>query len=248
MKRLIAVACALASLAAIAYVLPADALLKHLMEARLHTHLYSLEVDGSAAFFNDAADRAAALLGQPAGQPEVDADARFSLKPPARCRADLLRDGNSVSAVVFAKGTHRIEGTELTALETGLQQICFLLGSHASTSDETLAQFASDLRAMKIDVAQSSLARFAGQVVFLIGNPAPGNPQLWLYKKSFLPARIRFLGADGSPWDVRFLDYGGPITGDQFPRQIEIVRGDALEVRFSALKADNRARLSDRLF
>ncbi|MHB8879631.1 MAG: hypothetical protein ACYC8T_38570, partial [Myxococcaceae bacterium] len=69
-----------------------------------------------------------------------------------------------------------------------------------------------------------------------------------VYKDSFLPARLRFTEADGVSWDVRFVDYASPATGEWFPRVVEVDRGGAPWLKFTGLTADAKAKLEDRLF
>ena len=245
MKRLASIAVLLAAGVALAYILPPDSILRRAAEARDNQRLTALEVGGSASFFNEAQANAAAAVGASQAGPELQVDARFAMRVPGRCRADLMVEGQSKAAVVVSGGQERDEGHPLPELAVGLDEACALLGARSSTGGEALEALGQHLRARKIDFNQVALGRFAGQVVYVLG--AADGPQLWIYKDNFEPARIRFTDANGN-WDVRFLDYGGPITGEAFPRQIEVVKGDALEVRFSALSADNRPHLAESLF
>jgi hypothetical protein len=244
-KRSIQAAALLAATAAAAYILPPESILRRAAEARDNQRLSALEVGGSASFYNEAQANAAAAVGAPASGPELQTDARFAMRVPGRCRAELLVDAQSKAAVVTSQGQQRSEGHALPELAVGLEEACALLGARSNVGGEALADLGRHLKARKIDWSQVALGRFAGQVVYMLG--AANGPQFWVYKDSFEPARIRFSEA-GASWDVRFLDYGGPITGEAFPRQIEVVKGDALEVRFSALSADTRPHLAETLF
>ena len=129
-----------------------------------------------------------------------------------------------------------------------LAEVCPLLAARSGSDVETRATIDRHLAALKIDTRKTSLARFGGQVAYVLGEPVEGRPQLWVYKESFLPARVRYADAAGTAYDVRFLDYGGPATGESFPRTVEVVRGTELVLKFTALKGDPKAKLDDRLF
>jgi hypothetical protein len=100
---------------------------------------------------------------------------------------------------------------------------------------------------LKIDARKTSLNRLTKHVAYVLGDEAPTAPQLWVYKDSFLPARVRFT-ENQSAWDVRFLDFGAPATGEWFPRVIEVYQGGEPVLRFTALRANAHARVDDALF
>jgi hypothetical protein len=77
---------------------------------------------------------------------------------------------------------------------------------------------------------------------------AEGRSQFWVYKDSFRAARLRYTDSANNAWDIRFLDYTSPATGEWMPRTIEVWRGGQRALRFTALKGDNRATLADKLF
>ena len=81
----------------------------------------------------------------------------------------------------------------------------------------------------------------------MIGAQKPDAPQLWIYKESFQPARVLYSDA-GTRWDVRFRNFGSPVTGEAFPRIVEVARGEDLLLRFTALEANTRAPLADAQF
>ncbi len=82
----------------------------------------------------------------------------------------------------------------------------------------------------------------------MIGKVGEREPQLWVYKDAFLPARLRFLDAQGVLWDLRLLDYTSPATGEWFPRTVELARESEVLMRFTSLKADSKSKLADALF
>ena len=82
----------------------------------------------------------------------------------------------------------------------------------------------------------------------MLGSTKEGASQLWVYKDSFQPARLRWKEKDGTAWDVWLVDYGSPAGGDAFPRVLEVHRNGERQLRFDALRSDPRARMEDTLF
>ena len=97
-----------------------------------------------------------------------------------------------------------------------------------------------------MNLGNSWLARFGGHVAYVVGGAKDTDPQFWVFKDSWLPARIRWTEG-GTRWDVRFVDYNSP-AGDWFPRAVEVSRDGERQVRFTTLSADPRASVPDRLF
>lgn len=244
--RSVGVCAALFATAALAYVLPGGSVLRRMANARNDLHLSTLKVDGTIAFTADALLPAADAVGVPPSGDEVRTDATFSLRLPGRCRLDLLNAGRSRQAVVSAQGRTRVEGANLPWARAALEEVCALVAVRSGGS-EGLDALYRHLRALGIDTHQTSLGRFGGQVVYVIGSQDGTGPSVQVYKDSFMPARIQFM-RDGQKLDVRFLDYGGPITGAWFPRLVEVYRNDALQLRFSSLRADTRTSFPDTLF
>lgn len=245
--RLVAACVCLVATAALAYVLPGSSVLRRMAEARDDLRLTTLRVDGTVAFFDQSQMAAADALGIPPSGAELRTDAVFSFHLPGRCRLDLMNQDQSRAAVVSVHGRTRVEGAQLPPARAALEEACALVALHSASGSQALEDLYRHLRGLGIETGQSSLGRFGGQVVYVLGRQTANAPQLQVYKDSFMPARIRFT-RDGQTWEVRFLDYGGPITGEWFPRLVEVYRGDALELRFSSLKADSHANLSERLF
>lgn len=247
-KRALLGVALLVSLTASAYVLPQGAILRRMVEARSELQLVGLRVEGAATFSGEARAAAASALGLPADRPELTVDATLSLKLPGRCRLEVgTRDGKRV-AMVSNAGRRRAVGPELAALGAALEQVCPLLASRSGSDAEGKAALERHLRALGVEERRSSLGRFGGEVAYVLGNPADGRPQLWVYKDTFRPARVRSTDRAGVAWDVRFVDFQSPTTGEWMPRTIEVWRGNERVLRFAALRADNRATLADSLF
>ena len=232
---------------ALAYVLPGSSILRRMLDAREELHLATLRVEGSVSFQGEAAPVAAGALGLPLEGREVVSDARVLLRLPGRCRLEVVPVEGGKAAVVQRLGKLRVEGREVPALAVALRQVCALLGWGGAESDARAALDAH-LKSLRIDPTTTWLARFGGQVAYVLGERAEGQPQLWVYKDSFLPARVRLAEENGAAWDIRFLDYTSAASGEWFPRLLEVYRGAELQLRFTTLKANARADVPDTLF
>ena len=245
---LVALVGVLGAMGAGAYVLPGGSILRRMMAAREDMTFSSLKADGSLHFYGPGVREAAGPLGLSADRPELEADGSVYLRPPGRCRIEArVREGNTVATVVSG-GRKRVEGTEVPALTEAVQQVCALLAVRAGSVAEGREVVEEHLRALGIEPRTTSLARFGGAVVYVLGAPDEGKPQLWVYKDSFWPARLRHKDAKGVAWDVRFQDYTSSATGEMLPRSIEVWRGSDRVLRFTSLTGDTRTRLADTLF
>nr|WP_242544890.1 hypothetical protein [Corallococcus sp. NCSPR001] len=233
-----------------AYVLPGGSILRRMATAREEKRLSSFRVEGSVIFSATAVAEAGAALNVPTDRPELQGDGVLSVKIPGRCRFDASSPDSSLkSATVQASGKKRVvEGKELPSISVLVTQVCAILAQDAgSVQDTKLAQEAY-LQGLGINTKVTSLARFGGEVAYVLGDPAENKPQFWVYKDAFRPARLRYSDASGAAWDVRFLDYASPATGDWMPRTVEVWKAGQRVVRFTALKADNRSAVPDTLF
>jgi len=233
--------------AALAYVMPSGSILRRLANARDELSLGSLRVDGSATFYGAGARDAAAALGLATDRAEVQVDAVVMLRAPGRCRFELNPLDGSRAASVVSGDKARREGRELSLVEVALARTCAVLATRSDREGDAREVLQTYLREHRVDLSTTSLSRLNGQVAFVMGSPEQGKPQFWAYKDSFMPARIRF-PEGGVAWDVRFLDYGSPATGEAFPRTVEVWREGALVMRFTALKSDAKATFGERTF
>ena len=248
MKRALLGVALLVSLSASAYVLPQGAILRRMVEARSELQLVGLRVEGAAVFSGASRDAAASALGLPGDRPELSADGTLSLKLPGRCRLDVGTPDGKRAGMVMNAGRRKAVGPELAALGAALEQVCPLLAARSGSDAEAKAALERHLRALGVEERRSSLARIGGDVAYVLGNPADGKSQLWVYKDTFRPARVRSTDKAGTAWDVRFIDFGSPTTGEWMPRTIEVWRGTERVLRFTALKGDSRAALAESLF
>jgi hypothetical protein len=215
--------------------------------AREELNLSAIRVDGTAVFFGAAAKEAASAMGQPPDRAEVQVDGAVMIKIPNRCRFELNPIEGSKAASVLSDAKPRREGREIPPIDMAIEAVCEILGARTGDDGQMREQVTQYLKQNKVDTSTTSLARFAGQVAYVLGNPEAGRAQFWVYKDSFLPARLLVEDA-GVKWDVRFIDFGSAVTGEAFPRMVEVHRNGELALRFTALKSDSRATLADKLF
>lgn len=248
-RRIVAAVACLVSSAALAFVMPSFSILRHMTNARDDLALYAVRVDGLASFHGSAVREAGAALGLPSDRPELLSDGSFAMKLPGRCRLELTPLEGTRAASVESYGKRRTEGTPLAVAQNALTAVCSLLAVRSSSDGEARSQVERFLEQMKVDrAAKTWLARFGGDVAYVIGARDDTKPQLWVFKDTFLPARMRWSDEQGTAWDVRFYDYTSPATGEWFPRLLEVHRGGELVLRFTSLKADTKGSLADKLF
>lgn len=233
---------------ALAYVLPGHAVIRRSVDARGEAGFSNLRVAGTFTF--DHASQKA-LVEHLALVPEgglAKVDGTMTLQSPLRCRVDAgatdLGDPRRLSAVTSA-GKRSASGPASLALANGLEQACAMIamrGNNARASLETR------LRQLGVNTGRTSLARFGGQVAFVVGDEGEGAAQYWVYKDSFQPARMRWVAKDGSRWDVRLVDWGSAAAGNAFPRVMEVFLNGQRQVRFDALSSTTPAKLDAALF
>jgi hypothetical protein len=247
-RRLVLLGGVLTALTAGAYVLPGGSILRRMTDTRDDQPLSALRVEGSYVFSGPAVREAMPALGLSTERSELVVDGLIQLKFPQRCRFDLaVPDGNKL-AVVQVGGRRRVEGPELAVLSTAIGQLCPLLAVRSTSEGEARELVEQHLQGLGINTRTTSLARFSGEVAYVLGEPEEGKPQFWVYKDNFRPARVRWTDKAGTAWDVRFIDYASAATGELMPRGIEVWRGGERAVRFTAIKSDTRASIPDKLF
>ncbi len=230
-----------------AYILPTTSVLRRMIEQRDAMEVSSLRVDGTLTFFGAARRDAARAFRLASAGSDASSEAAMMLKTPGRCRIEVWTPDGSRVAAVFSHRRARFEGTEIVALGAVVEQVCAILGGRSGSETEGRAALERHLDRLKVDSRRPSLARVGGQIAYVMGGPSDAQPSFWVYKDSFLPARLRWIDADQAVWDLRLADYSSPLTGELFPRVVELSRNGELAIRFNALKV-NQAVLPDKLF
>ncbi len=240
-----------AALPALAYVLPVPAILKRMGERRAALELTSLEVTGTLVADGEAAERLAGVLGQRAAGPTTSVPARLAVKVPGRCRLELAPPGVAEGARPFvavrdgklASGGGLGDVPAAIALVRGA---CTLLA--VPTGGDASAGYATALGRRGVPLQDASLARFDGQIAYVIGARAnDAKPRVFVGKDAFQP--LRLVAEDGGTLrDVRLLGWGSPTGGDWFPRAAEVWEGDKQKLRFTTERAAANPKLAELLF
>lgn len=250
MKRAVFLLGMLTALVAGAYVLPGGSILRRMVGAQDESMPSSLRVEGTWVFSGSGVKEAAGALRVPFERSELIADGAILIRTPGRCRFELSVPEGTKLAAVQVSGRRRAEGAELAPLMAALSQLCPVLGVRASSDHDLATRDAVEqhLQSLGIATRTTSLARFGGEVAYVLGEQDEGKPQFWVYKDGFRPARVRWKEKTGPAWDVRFIDYTSPATGEWMPRSLEVWRDGQRVLRFTAIKSDTRAALNDKLF
>ncbi len=227
---------------ALAYLLPASAILRKASETRAGLELTAVEATGSLEL------RGAALA---AGAPPT-VTARLLVKTPARARLELLvADAAEEERPAAMVKEGRLAGRggleQQPAVAALLRGLVTLLawppGADGQALGEALAR-----RGVKLD--EVSLGRFNGRLAWVLGgrlnDPKP-PPLALIDKESWMPLRLLF-AEGGATYDLRFLDWNSAVGADRLPRVIEVWSGTELLLRFSTEKTTANPRLADSLF
>ena len=239
---LLAVAGLALALPALAYLLPAEAILRKASERRVGLELSAVEAIGALEL------RGAAL---PPGLPP-NSTARLLLKMPGRARLELLPpDGAEADRPAASLKDDRLAGRGgleqspgVAALVRGLATLLtWQTGNDGKGFGEALAR-----RGVKVE--EVSLGRFNGRLAWVlggrVGDPKPA-PFALVDKESWMPLRLQVIEG-GASYDLRFLDWASAVGADRIPRAIEVWQGTELLVRFNTEKAAANPRLPDSLF
>ena len=248
MKRWVLGAAFLAT-TAFAYILPAGSILRRVAAKRDDLQLTTVTLKGSAVFYEGAAKELATALGVDSERPQVSTEVRVMMKFPGRCRMEVTSE-ESTKKVAQARNSSRsrTEGLAIRVLAEAVDETCAFLALRSSDEDETRQLLDRQLSALKVEYRKTSLSRFGGQVAYVLGNPAEGAPQFWVYKDSFLPARIRYKDAQGAQWDVRFYGYGSAAAEDAFPRTLEVAKDGKNLMRLTVADGVTSGSLEEKLF
>jgi len=222
---------------ALAYVPAPGAIFRHLLSGRDEQRISSARVDGTLVLSGGAATEVG-------GQGEVQSDARVYLRLPGRCRLDANGPETGKVAVIQSGAQLKNEGPTVAALGVGLGEVCALFGARSAADGRP--ELEAHLKKHGVNLGNAWLARFGGQVAYVVGGPKDTDAQFWVFKDGWLPARVRWTDG-GTSWDVRFVDYNSP-AGDWFPRAVEVSRDGQRQVRFTTLSGDPKASVPDKLF
>jgi len=249
-RKLAAAVALAAALPALAYVLPVSGILRRMGDKRAALNLDALEVLGTLQAEGPGADRLAATVGRTAAQ-RATVPARLDLKVPGRCRlevggAEIPEAERTFASLRDGKLTGRGALGESVPAAALLRTVCSLLA--LPPTGDSSGSYAAALGRRGVSLADVSLGRFEGRVVYVIGGRARDTkPLAFVDKETYQPSRL--VAQEGSTLlDVRLLDWGSSTGGDWFPRAIEVWEGQELRLRLTTEKAQANPKLPDTLF
>jgi len=248
LRRASAAASLAIALPALAYLLPAPAIVRRAAERRAGLDLVAVEATGTL----EARGTAAARLGPAGTAGVVTGSARLLVKVPGKARLELTpADVADAERPFVAVRDDRLSGQggmEATPAAAALvRALATLLGSPTGAEGKALLD-ALARRGVRLDA--TSLGRADGRVTWVVGGSArPGQPHpaAAFDKESFLPVQL-VLQEGGALYEVRLVDWGSSTGGDWFPRAVEVWEGEALLLRFNTEKAGANPRLPEALF
>jgi len=232
---------------ALGYLLPTQAVLRHLGLRREALELSALEITGTLQAEGQSAERLNAATARPSGG-RAFAPARILLKIPGRCRLEVMGATPSESPYLVLRDNRLTAGGGLDADPSAvalLRAVCTLLAT--SNAGDTSAAYSIALARRGVDLSDESLGRFDGRLAYVIGgHPLEAKPLLYVDKDAFQP--LRLVATEGGPFeDVRLLGWGSPTGGDWFPRAVEVVEGSELRLRFTTERANANPRIPEGL-
>ncbi len=225
----------LSAQAALAYVLPADSMLRLLSERRRELKITDVSLQLTAELASE----------------DAPVDERLFLKYPERLR--LVRQQDETPTVYVER-----EGQRAAGPESGLKRqsgppldiIATLLFPAGNDTEETTARMRAALKAANVNTSVTSLGRQGELVAYIIGARSwePEKPQLWLSKSSFLPVRFVVIGGDGARYETRWLEWASSTTNEVFPQIVEEYKDGKLVRRAEVQKLQTNQNLPETLF
>jgi len=227
---------------ALAYLLPAEAILRKAGEKRASLELHSVEAVG-------ALELGGAAL--PAGIAPAST-ARLLWKTPGRARFELVTaSGAEADHPAVMVKEERLSGRggleQSPAVAVLVRGLATLLAWPAGAEGK---DFGEGLARRGVKVEEVSLGRFNGRLAWVLGgrlaDPKPA-PLALVDKESWMPLRLQVIEG-GATYDLRFLDWGSAVGADRVPRAIEVWQGAELLLRFNTERTTANPRLADTLF
>lgn len=245
---------------ALAYLPPATALLKRVVQKRDGLGLSSIEAEGTLSLTGDAALAVQSLLSAagppnpvPAPGSDLSVPALVLLKAPGRCRLELAPAGVPPAArpALSWRGARIASQRGLDAVPDAqalLSSLCALLAERGAGGAEPERYLAEQIAKEGVSLSDVAFGRMNGRIAWVLGGrPQDPRPQAWIDKLTFQPIRL-VVPVAGMPRDVRLLDYGSPVGGEIFPRAVEVWTAQKLEVRFTPAKVTTNLKMPDALF
>jgi len=227
----------LVATAAYAYVPPADFVLRMVAERRFKLNIVDLTVQ---------------LATDKPGHKGV-IEERIYIKSPERMRR--VRQADGVTTLWVQVEDKAAEGPEggLKLVKGNLDLLPILLQPAGSELDDVQVRLVGALKRLGIDTTKVTLGRSGQNVAYVVGGRSTDTDktQLWVDKETYLPIKVvlpKKVGAGVERTEIRWLEFGSAVTGDWFPRVIEVWKDGKRIERSEVSKVDVNKKVPDTLF
>lgn len=219
---------------ALAYLLPADAILSSVSKRRAKVGLSSIVVEGTVEVGENAPHAVweAIAPGKQAHRVEHKLEGATRVVQTVAGRRYSFTLGEKAARPSIVKDDLIVRFLGANAPDPG--------GNNGIRFVERLG----------INAEVVSLSRLDRRVVYVIGaKPWETNkPQLWIDKSLRVPVRLIQVDGRGTVIDTRYLGFGSPVTSEWFPRVIERYENGTLVHRAVYDKVDLNLPLEPQLF
>jgi outer membrane lipoprotein-sorting protein len=237
MRRALPIAVVLAGLLAgdiaSAYVLPTEFILRILAEKRRRLNIVDLSIQLTTELESQHAED------------------RVYLKNPERLRRVRQEEDADTATVEIIREGRGARGPEnaIKRVKGRLDILPVLLMPVGESVDHMQVRMTKAVAALGIDTSVTALGRHEDRVCYIIGARAweKNVSQLWLDKETFLPLRVILVGK-GKRSETRWLEFGSSVTGDWYPRVIEVFSNDARVERAEVTKIELNKKVPETLF
>lgn len=230
----VAAACLYASPAA-AYILPADAILADMAERRAQLGFTTLIAEGYRGTAEDPNQHAV----------------WWALKPGKGQRLEITNDAGKLVIVTAGRKRWTFREGEAPGKPQRVRADLMIDFLADTSGDKGSKRGLAFLDALKISDEQVHLGRLGDHIAYVIGGRAKetDKPQLWVDKNLLTP--IRLITIDPSTKarsETRMVGFGSPLTGEWFPRRVEVWRDGAMIERTTIVRVRVNEPLADALF
>jgi outer membrane lipoprotein-sorting protein len=222
---------------AAAYILPADYVLRMLVEKRRKLGIVDMTVQ-----LTTETDKKGAPIEE-----------RIYIKDPERMRR--VRTDESGTKITVQVEDKAAEGPEnaLKPLKTLPDLLPVLLQPAGEEIDQVQERLLAVLKRLGINTSAIFLGRLGSTVAYVIGGKPSDTdkPLLWIDKENFLPLKLvttEKTGSKSERVEIRWMEFGSATTGDWFPRVIEIWKDGKRIERSEVSKVDINKKVPDTLF
>jgi hypothetical protein len=169
-------------------------------------------------------------------------DERILIKAPGMVRRER---GTDVVEICRAEKCWQQRGSAPAVPLSGWSYLQYLFFAEKPSGD----RYQSMLTSLKVNIKETTLARFHGKVAYIIGAKEweRDRPQLWIDKDSFLPLRL-FVHDGTSLVDIGWFNWGGRTGGNYFPSEVEVARDGKIFERCELVDINTTLKISDDLF